>query len=1375
MSGAGQVTFRLNVDSSNAKQGAASARDALRDTATAADKTTSSLRDLEKQSDRTADAGARIGNSIGAGIGLITKAVTAGSAALLGLSYAAIRGMDGVYLSSQRLGASTEFLSSLKVAAQQNDINFGRLNTTLNEFSSNVTKAAGGSRVQAQLFDQMGVSVKNADGSVRSLADILPDVADKFAAYKDGPTKAALANKLFGESGSDLLGLLNDLGDKGFARVREEAEKLGLVVDEKTAKAAHALNDEFTQLIQTGQGYFNAVARDVLPSLVDLAQRFNGAALDAADLNDKTTIVGTALREVIHDIDDLIGVLGHLPDDVNATKAAFGGWADELERVINLLPKVKQSSGDGLFQFPGADDTGFFGSQAVNRFLRSLNAPTAGSSLDQKMTQDLTDPFKDLHNVLSIVVPDIDKTSASLDGLAVHVDATTKATRQLNAPFADLTRNRKGDNGLALENQLESFERYADSLSEKVGGPLQQAFQKYSDTLDAIDAKAEKLVIDGANVNRVIAAQNQAYDNATAALNRNLTAIKLRNEQNDAWVVSQNKIQDVLGDMAKAQEDDLALVEAQIAAGGELSIVQKAQFDIQQLLTHANEAERKVIEENTKAYLDNAKARQSAHAQEKLIDDFSQVLNSATQSLSQGEDVWKALGDAALPVLGEINKQIEAIIQANTDVTSGVTDWASAVDDLGASVQAVLPKVAQFAGTAAGGGGQGAATGAALGYAIGSTVFASYGGAYWGPIVGGLIGGLFDHDRKYEARVSGGPAHDEQTVTGPFGPINVGQSGDNQDPNLAGKIRDFDKLIAGILPPELVDDVTERIQAFNGSFASLDELLAARFNAVLDALDPVISDFVRGFSSDLQTEIQALSDIFQLQKLDNAGRLVTNNLSDALDLIGKFGRASERIADTYSRLVTSTVDYQQALQLMGATFDGSKTQLVEFAQNISDAIGTTQEADALWQQFFQGFYSQAEITAANINLLQSRASDSLTKIGLDATISMQDFRAKFEAALPTLTPEEVAQWLQAGVALGSLNDAINALIEQGENLVDKLYGGGTLSDVNSQIAALEGQADHASSSVQHFGSAMTSAADAARHAADLLLGALSPLNDEQKLQYALTGLRRGTVTQEQVLEIGRQLYASSQAYTDLFNMVRAIGDRTGTLNSGGNFNAATSQQSNTLSAADQQRLDELYARRDELQARERRQDANQLATVVAQLGFTQKKSFDDVADFLGFHLSDLAKDLGLTNDQLNDFLTNIQTQQNAIPDAVTAGSDNVVRALYDIAGKDLPPWAVGSHDEVTGPARGHSGHARGTIQVPGSIVGGDVTRGSTAADAQASANTLLRQIADNSSETVRVLRDVHSSTRDVAAATRTVNATLRTPASPGRRNARVAT
>jgi hypothetical protein len=324
----------------------------------------------------------------------------------------------------------------------------------------------------------------------------------------------------------------------------------------------------------------------------------------------------------------------------------------------------------------------------------------------------------------------------------------------------------------------------------------------------------------------------------------------------------------------------------------------------------------------------------------------------------------------------------------------------------------------------------------------------------------------------------------------------------------------------------------------------------------------------------------------------------------------------------------------------------------------------------------------------------------------------------------------------------------------------------------------------AANATSHLSSAVSEFAQNAKAAADLLLGALSPLNDEQKLQYAISGLRRGTVTQEQVLQIGRQLYASSQAYTDLFNMVRSIGDHTGTP---GISHGGGSDSTQPFTAADAQRLDDLKARRDVLEDRERKQEANQLATIVAQLGFTQKESFQQVADELGFNLADLAKDLGLNTDQLNTYLTNIQKQQTAIPDAVTANTDRQIRAMYDIAGKPLPPWAIGTVDaDGNVSIRGHSTHGRGASSATDTddlTVRGHSSHGRSGADndrstvvvnnpdafatAQATTNTKLDQI-------LFAVREGTAATRGVETATRGVDRTLRTPGQPNRRNARAA-
>src|SRR6185369_941444 len=134
---------------------------------------------------------------------------------------------------------------------------------------------------------------------------------------------------------------------------------------------------------------------------------------------------------------------------------------------------------------------------------------------------------------------------------------------------------------------------------------------------------------------------------------------------------------------------------------------------------------------------------------------------------------------------------------------------------------------------------------------------------------------------------------------------------------------------------------------------------------------------------------------------------------------------------------------------------------------------------------------------------------------------------------------------------------------------------------------------NASKSLGQFVSAVGDVAKAADNAIQLLLGNLSPLNDQQKLQIALQGLRAGTVSQETVLGIGRSLYASSQAYTDLFNQVTHMGGQQGSqprgngvLNAVGMYMPAdTSTTAGTgLSAAEQAKLDALLKQQAALQA-----------------------------------------------------------------------------------------------------------------------------------------------------------------------------------------------
>lgn len=112
----------------------------------------------------------------------------------------------------------------------------------------------------------LGVSTRYANGSLKPLAKLLPDLSEKFKQMANGPEKTALAMKLFGRSGALLLPFLNK-GKAGFAALSKEAEKLGVVLSSKDTEAIK--EDTRNQRLYTAamQGLHIQIGRYVLPVL----------------------------------------------------------------------------------------------------------------------------------------------------------------------------------------------------------------------------------------------------------------------------------------------------------------------------------------------------------------------------------------------------------------------------------------------------------------------------------------------------------------------------------------------------------------------------------------------------------------------------------------------------------------------------------------------------------------------------------------------------------------------------------------------------------------------------------------------------------------------------------------------------------------------------------------------------------------------------------------------------------------------------------------------------------------------------------------------------------------------------------------------------
>lgn len=183
----------------------------------------------------------------------------------------AINSADEMSKTAQKAGVTVESLSRLAYAGNLSDVSLETLSGSLIKLSKGMAEIAAGKGAEVEAaFDALGVSALNLDGSMRAPDDVLKDIADKFAAMPDGAQKSALAVKLFGKSGAELIPLLNG-GSAGLKQMADEADRFGITLDTKTAKSAEEFNDQLTRLQAMFQGIANKVMAAVLPALNQFA------------------------------------------------------------------------------------------------------------------------------------------------------------------------------------------------------------------------------------------------------------------------------------------------------------------------------------------------------------------------------------------------------------------------------------------------------------------------------------------------------------------------------------------------------------------------------------------------------------------------------------------------------------------------------------------------------------------------------------------------------------------------------------------------------------------------------------------------------------------------------------------------------------------------------------------------------------------------------------------------------------------------------------------------------------------------------------------------------------------------------------------------
>jgi lambda family phage tail tape measure protein len=233
--------------------------------------------------------------------GLKSLAAVAVTGGVVALAKSAIDLADDMRDLSQRTGVGVETLGQFKVAAELSGSSLEGVAKGLTFLNKNMVAAATGTEAAAAAFKTIGVATTEADGTLRSADKVFLDVADRFAQLRDGPEKAALAIKIFGKAGAELIPILN-LGSK-------EIQRFGLGIGPDFADKADAFNDQLGIMkaqttvltVQIGSALLPvmsglvSIIGDVVKAIGDLAKDFYVAIGGMAGLTEATKILTKTL------------------------------------------------------------------------------------------------------------------------------------------------------------------------------------------------------------------------------------------------------------------------------------------------------------------------------------------------------------------------------------------------------------------------------------------------------------------------------------------------------------------------------------------------------------------------------------------------------------------------------------------------------------------------------------------------------------------------------------------------------------------------------------------------------------------------------------------------------------------------------------------------------------------------------------------------------------------------------------------------------------------------------------------------------------------------------------------------------------------------
>lgn len=273
----------------------------------------------------------------------LSMAAGAFGAALIGNAYKSGQAADELNTLAKQTGFSTAELQKMQYASELVDVSMDTMTGSIKKLTSKMSSGA-------EIFDELGVSIYDANGNMRDATDVWYDSLEALSQVQNETERDALSMELFGKSAMDMAGIVDD-GGAALRALGEEAEQAGIIIGQDALDSANQFNDAIDKFKATAQASFmkaGATLTEVLlPALEKIGTAVNNvlswfANLDSTQQGLILTIVAlvAAISPVAAIIAKITTAIGALKTAWSAISTAFTAFSGPVGIVIAAIAAV---------------------------------------------------------------------------------------------------------------------------------------------------------------------------------------------------------------------------------------------------------------------------------------------------------------------------------------------------------------------------------------------------------------------------------------------------------------------------------------------------------------------------------------------------------------------------------------------------------------------------------------------------------------------------------------------------------------------------------------------------------------------------------------------------------------------------------------------------------------------------------------------------------------------------------------------------------------------------------------------------------------------------------------------------------------------------